>query len=714
MTCKNLWSDSDAAAFVKSYAAKGVSEDLALRTYTSRLLGSDPNLVLHGGGNTSVKTTVKGLFGETISVLCVKGSGWDLSTIEPEGHPAVRLEPLQELRRLSELSDEDMVSNQRRNLINPSSPNPSVEALLHAFLPEKFVDHTHSIALLAIANQPDSEKICRDIYGSRVAIVPYVMPGFELALAAAKAYDRAEEEALKEGVNLEGMVLLKHGLFSFGSNAQKSYERMVTLVQKAEVNLSNYIPITLNDKQIQPTKFKYASTLTFLRGALGRAALNQSILRRWILDLRVNPLTLKLVNDTNLVEWSRRGVATPDHVIRTKARPLVLNKPPFIPEEGLSLASTELNAWQDKVEKELSEYIYEYKKYFQRQNMRSGETKKQLDPLPRLIAIPGLGLIGVGNSSISAGIAADIGEAWASTLIAAESLGCFSPVQEAATFDLEYWSLEQAKLGRTKELPFARHIVVVTGGGSGIGAATAAAFAQQGAEVVVLDKNGEAAKKAAKNCGTNSIGIECDLTDSVQVEFAFNNIASRFGGLDIVVSNAGAAWTGEMSTIHESILRESFELNFFAHQNVAQAAIRLFRIQDSLCKETSKNLGGQLLFNISKQSINPGKGFGAYGTAKAALLALMKQYALEEGKRSIRCNAINADRIKSGLLNESMIKERSKARGLSEADYMAGNLLEEEVRANDVANAFVYLALMGRTTGALLTVDGGNVAAMVR
>jgi rhamnose utilization protein RhaD (predicted bifunctional aldolase and dehydrogenase) len=222
MPVLNRWSEAEATEAIARYGAQGVGEDLALRTYSARLLGADPDLVLHGGGNTSVKTKVTGLLGETIPVLCVKGSGWDLGTIEPPGHPAVRLQELQALRALPALSDEEMVAAQRRNLIDPAAPNPSVEALLHAFLPHKFVDHTHAVALLALADQPDAAEICRQVYGERVALVPYVMPGFDLALAAAAAYEQAEERARAAGVELEGMVLLKHGLFSFGATAQQS------------------------------------------------------------------------------------------------------------------------------------------------------------------------------------------------------------------------------------------------------------------------------------------------------------------------------------------------------------------------------------------------------------------------------------------------------------------------------------------------------------
>jgi NAD(P)-dependent dehydrogenase (short-subunit alcohol dehydrogenase family) len=439
-----------------------------------------------------------------------------------------------------------------------------------------------------------------------------------------------------------------------------------------------------------------------------------------------------VVDDGRLADWARRGVATPDHVIRTKAHPLVL---PAAPAAGDAAA---LEAWSAALAPALQAYAANYQASFSRQNDRVGGIKKPLDPLPRVVAIPGLGLVGIGKSAAEAAVTADIAETWATTLLAAESIGRFEPVGENDTFDMEYWSLEQAKLGKAAEKPLARSVVVVTGGAGAIGAATALAFAAQGADLAVLDLDGEAAAAVARRCGSRALGLACNVTDPLQVQAAFAAVAAHFGGLDIVVSNAGAAWGGRIAELPEADLRASFELNFFAHQHVAQAALALFRLQDTLpCpagaaggnasanqaasagaagagEGVSGRLGGQLLFNVSKQALNPGPGFGAYGTSKAALLALVRQYALEEGGAGIRVNAINADRIRSGLLTDTMIRERSAARGLSEADYMGGNLLGSEVRAEDVAEAFVALARLERTTGALLTVDGGNVAAMVR
>jgi rhamnose utilization protein RhaD (predicted bifunctional aldolase and dehydrogenase)/NAD(P)-dependent dehydrogenase (short-subunit alcohol dehydrogenase family) len=711
MPVLNRWSETDAAAAVADYGAQGIGEALALRTYSARLLGADPQLVLHGGGNTSVKTTVTGLLGETIPVLCVKGSGWDLATIEPPGHPAVRLEPLRALRTLEALSDEAMVAAQRNNLIDPAAPNPSVEALLHAFLPHTFVDHTHSSALLALADQPDAAEVCRRVYGERVVLVPYVMPGFALAKACADLYEQAAERAAASGVELEGMVLLQHGLFSFGATARQSYERMIALVALAEQHLAS------GQHALQPAVLAARSApasrlLPLLRGAIGRAAAAAGVRRHWLLDLRDTPLARSVSDDLRLDDWARRGVATPDHVIRTKAHPLVLPPAPAN-DDGAALA-----AWCAALDPALAAYAADYRACFERQNALVGGIKKPLDPLPRVMAIPGLGLVGLGRSAADAAVTADIAEAWATTLLAAESIGRFAPVGEADTFAMEYWSLEQAKLGKAAEKPLARTVVLVTGGAGAIGAATARAFAAQGADLAVLDCDGPAAVAVAASCGGRALGLACDLLDPVQVAAAFAAVAARFGGLDIVVSNAGAAWGGRMADLSDADLRASFELNFFAHQRVAQAALALFRAQDAQpdgpASSPSQRLGGQLLFNVSKQALNPGPGFGAYGTSKAALLALVRQYALEEGAAGIRVNAINADRIRSGLLTEAMIHERAAARGLSEAEYMGGNLLGAEVRAEDVAEAFVALARMERTTGALLTVDGGNVAAMVR
>lgn len=684
---QSQWSDSDAAEAVARYAAQGVNEDVALRTYSARLLGRDPALVMHGGGNTSVKTTAIDLYGDPVEVLCVKGSGWDLATIEPAGHPAVKRAPLDKLRRLQALSDEDMVNAQRQNLMDSAAPNPSVETLLHAYLPHRFVDHTHSVTVCALVDQPDAEAVAREVWGDRVAVVPYIMPGFQLAKAAAEAFEANPE--------VEGLVLLKHGVFSFGATARESYERMISLVSEAERH------VAARDAALEHVRIPAAretppsiaaDRLPRLRGALSRAAAEADASAPWLLYLRSGAEVRRLVDDPRLIKLARRGVSTPDHVIRTKGWPVVL--PDAHSADWLAGAETAIAA-----------FAADYRAYFERHAVRAGGAKRMLDPLPRLCAIPGLGLVGIGKGAAEASVAADIGEAWAATVLRAEALGRFEPIGEADLFDMEYWSLEQAKLGRAAEKRLARRVVVITGAAGAIGAAIARAFAAEGAEVALLDVEGDAVARVAKAIGGAALARACDVTDPSAVRSAFNAVAARFGGVDVVVSNAGSAIAGAMADLPDADLRRSFELNFFGHQAVAQEAVRLFRRQA---------IGGALLFNVSKQAVNPGRDFGAYGTAKAALLALVRQYALEHGAEGVRVNAVNADRIRSGLLTPEMIAARSTSRGLSEAEYMGGNLLGREVTAEDVAQAFVASSLLPATTGNVLTVDGGNVAAMMR
>ncbi|HZZ36757.1 MAG TPA: SDR family oxidoreductase, partial [Caulobacteraceae bacterium] len=399
-------------------------------------------------------------------------------------------------------------------------------------------------------------------------------------------------------------------------------------------------------------------------------------------------------NDARLADWARRGVATPDHVIRTKRSPLVLPAP-----------TGALAVWREAAEAEIETFVGAYEAYFARNVDRFPEGRKALDPVPRVATIPGLGLVGFGKTAAEAAVTADIAESWATTLLMAEAVGRFEPVGEADTFDLEYWSLEQAKLGKAAERRLERHVALVTGGGGAIGAAVARAFAAEGAEVAVLDLDLGAAERAARAAGKQALAIACDVTDAASVKAAFAAVVRRFGGIDIVVSNAGSATTGMIADLSAEALRASFELNFFGHQNIAQAAVAIMKAQ---------GLGGCLLFNVSKQAVNPGPDFGAYGTSKAALLALVRQYALEHGAEGVRANALNPDRIRSGLLTEEMIAARAAARGVDTGAYMAGNLLGQEVTAEDVAEAFVFAALMRKTTGAVITVDGGNVAAMMR
>ena len=683
---QSAWTDRDADAAVARYASLG--RDLALRVYTTRLLGQDPRLVLHGGGNTSVKTRLADLNGEDVDVLCVKGSGWDMGTIEPAGLPAVRLVPLLKLRARESLSDEEMVRLQRANLIDPAAPNPSVEALLHAFLPHKFVDHTHSTAVLALTDQPDGEALCREVYGTRVGYVPYIMPGFGLAKAAAQAFEADP--------SVEGLILVKHGIFSFGADAREAYERMIALVTLAEERLARRRKPAFISAKLPSRPADVADVAPIVRGA---CSLPDSKIdgawKRLVLDFRCNDAVMNFVNGAEVARYGQAGVVTPDHNIRIKNWPLAV----AAPDAG------DLAGFDKQVRGAVAAFGERYRDYFTRNNARVGGIKTMLDPMPRVVLVPGVGLFGLGRGKKDAKIAADLAEAAVATVTDAEAVGRFEPLPEADLFDVEYWSLEQAKLGSAREAPLAGQVAVITGAAGAIGFATAKAFAAAGAEVALLDLDGAAAQAKAKAIGGGALGLRCDVTDAASVQEAFAQVASAFGGVDIAVSNAGAAWQGRIGEVDEAVLRESFELNFYGHQRVAQAAVRIMRAQGT---------GGCLLFNVSKQAVNPGPDFGPYGLPKAATLFLVRQYALDYGSEGIRANAVNADRIRSGLLTEEMIASRSKVRGVSEAAYMRGNLLGREVAAEDVAQAFLAQAMALKTTADVTTVDGGNIAAALR
>ena len=680
---KSQWNDAVARETVKAYAAEGVGEDIGLRVYTTRLLGRDPLLVLHGGGNTSVKTRRRDDLGEEHAVIAVKGSGADMADIEPWGLPAVKLEPLLKLRALDALSDEAMVNVQRLNLLDSSAPNPSVETLLHAFLPHKFVDHTHAAAVLSLVDQPDGEALAREVYDGRMGIVPYIAPGFGLAKAAVEVFEQKPD--------VEGFILHKHGIFTFGGSAREAYERMIEMVSLAESRLRQGRPVVFPARSIAAATAAAAEIAPLIRGA---AAIKPEGAEptRFIAEFRTAPEILDYVNGAELDTYSQRGVVTPDHIIRTKNRPLIV--PP--PEAG------KLDDFADAVRAAVARFVADYDAYFGRENAALGNTKTKLDSSPRVVLVPGVGLFGLGRTAKDASIAADLAENTIEVVTDAEAIGRYEPLPESDLFALEYWSLEQAKLKGAVVKPLTGQVAVVTGAGA-IGVATAKALAADGAAVAILDIDGEAANTAA--AAIKGLGFTCDVTKAEQVKAVFASVCERFGGVDILVSNAGAAWQGRIGEVSDELLRKSFELNFFAHQTVAQEAVRIMLKQGT---------GGVLLFNLSKQAVNPGPNFGPYGLPKAATMLLMRQYALDYGAQGVRSNGVNADRIRSGLLTDEMIAARSKARGVSEAEYMSGNLLHAEVTAADVAQAFVALAKARKTTGHIETVDGGNIAAALR
>ena len=421
-----------------------------------------------------------------------------------------------------------------------------------------------------------------------------------------------------------------------------------------------------------------------LRGLLARPASEpDGEPGRFLLAFRGGERIRRFVDGAEVARYGLAGTVTPDHALRTKSWPVLL---PLAEAGALDDFAREAAAAVRKFEAD-------YMAYFERGNARAGGGLTALDPAPRVLLAPGVGLFAAGRDAKSAAIAADLAEAAIEVIADAERIGRFTSIGEEDLFDIEYWPLEQAKLGRAAPPPLAGQVAVVTGAAGAIGQAVMAAFRAEGAEPVGLDLD----------AGPDIIA--CDVTRPEAVAAAFAGVCRRHGGVDILVSNAGAAWQGRIGEVDEAALRRSFELNFFAHQTVSQAAVRIMLAQGT---------GGSLLFNASKQAVNPGPDFGPYGLPKAATLALMRQYAIDYGQDGIASNAVNADRIRSGLLDDAMVAARAKARGVSETGYMRGNLLGREVRAADVARAFTDLARARRTTGAVLTVDGGNIAAAMR
>jgi rhamnose utilization protein RhaD (predicted bifunctional aldolase and dehydrogenase)/NAD(P)-dependent dehydrogenase (short-subunit alcohol dehydrogenase family) len=681
---KSRWSDPEFRSIVDGYVRSGLNRDLATRVYTTRLLGGDPELVLHGGGNTSVKTVAKDADGSEVAVICVKGSGWDMATIEPPGLPAVRLKELAALARFDALSDMEMVRQQRRLLMDPAAPNPSVEAILHALIPARHVDHTHANAIVSITNQPDGEALVRDLFPDSI-IVPYVMPGFDLAKVCAKA--------LAAAPGATSMILMRHGVFTWSDDPRESYEAMIELVDRAERRLAEGRPRPFSPAP-QPTRLASpAEIMPILRGRLAQRTAVEGRPKRMVLTFRASPAILDFCNAKNVADLASSGNATPDHVLHIKRKGVALPAP----EIG------KLDAFAAELDAALADYVADYRAYFERNNARVGGDRIMLDPLPRVFYVAGLGIVAAGASAKGAKISADIAEATVDVIAKAEGVHGWVPLPEAEIFDVEYWSLEQAKLAKQTEKPLSGQIAVITGGASGLGLAVVKALHDEGAEVAILDIATDAVVAAAKSVG--GLGLVCDVTDAEAVDRSVAETVKAFGGVDILISNAGAAFQGSLAKVPDEVFEKAFALNFWAHHYVARATVRVMEIQRT---------GGALVFNVSKQAVNPGPDFGPYGTSKAALMALMRQYAVEHGASGITSNAVNADRIRTGLLTDQMVTERSKARSVTPETYMRGNLLQREVLASDVAAAFVHLAKARTSTGAVLTVDGGNVAAMMR
>ena len=653
---KSLWNDGEAVSY---------QGELAQRVYTSRLLGRDHRLVLHGGGNTSVKIRESNLFGEIEHILYVKGSGWDLETIEVPGFAPVRLERVLRLATLQRLEDAQMVQELRGALTNPSAPAPSVETILHAQLPHRFVDHTHADALLAITNTKDGGARIQDIYGDSVVIVPYVMPGFDLAKLVAEQFPREANE------RTVGLVLLNHGFFSFGETARESYERMIDLVSRAEAYLESRSAVTLAPRVGVEHAGPDRTELVSLRRQVSDVAGFPLIMAT-----HHSPKEVAFVQRPDLSNVAGQGPATPDHVIRTKRLPLV--------------------------GRDVAQFKAEYEAYFNNYAKTSKLPLKMLDPAPRIILDPELGLLTLGRTAQDASIAFDVYEHTIDIVLQAAALGGYQALPAADIFAVEYWDLEQAKLKRSGGPPtFAGEIALITGAASGIGKASAEAFLRRGAAVVALDLNPAVCDLFGKR--PDFLGVQCDVTQTDTLEEALDRTVEAFGGLDMLVLNAGIFPSSKrIEQLGLAEWRKVMGINLDANLELLSAAYPLLK-----CAPRA----GRVVVIGSKNVPAPGPGAAAYSASKAALNQLSRVAALEWGRDGIRINIIHPNAVfDTGIWTEEVLQSRAANYGLSVEEYRRNNVLGVEVTSRDVAELAAEMCgpLFAKTTAAQVPVDGGN------
>jgi rhamnose utilization protein RhaD (predicted bifunctional aldolase and dehydrogenase)/NAD(P)-dependent dehydrogenase (short-subunit alcohol dehydrogenase family) len=651
----SLWNDPEAEAFK--------DDPKGMRAYTSRLLGRNSDLVLHGGGNTSVKLKDKDFFGEEEDVLFCKGSGWDLAVIEVAGFAPLRLNVLLKLAELETLSDTDMVTQQRVAMLDPKAPNASVEAILHALIPYKYVDHTHADAIIALTNTENGEAKIREVLGDRILIVPYVMPGFVLAK---KVY------GMTRGINwndYDGMVLLNHGLFTFHNDARTSYENTINLVSKAEAYLeSQNATILAEPKGLNETDLL---RLTELRKSVSEAR-GVPVTAKW--DSR--PSAVGYSELANIADIGTRGPVTPDHAILTKRIPMVLDR---------------------KCDDAVEAYGEAYQKYFD-DNREEGMTR--LDNAPRWVIWPGQGIVSLGATFGEAGKIYDLAEHTAKVVQQSEALGGWKSLSPKDVFDVEYWELEQAKLKSKKSVPpLQGKVALVTGAASGIGKACAEQLHAAGASVVATDLN--PAITELFNFST-FVGQVCDVTDTKALKNSVETAVSTFGGLDIVVSNAGNFPQGQyIDQMDDKAWDMSLALNLTQHKNLMRFSIPFLK----------KGIDPSFIFIGTKNIPAPGPGASAYSVAKAGLNQLMRVAALELGAHNVRVNIVHPDCVfDTGIWSGGVLEARAEKYGITVEEYMTRNLMKTPVESVEVANMVVAMAgkVFLKTTGAQISVDGGN------
>jgi rhamnose utilization protein RhaD (predicted bifunctional aldolase and dehydrogenase)/NAD(P)-dependent dehydrogenase (short-subunit alcohol dehydrogenase family) len=680
---RSLWDDAE---------ARGYRGDLGLRVYTSRLLGRDRSLVLHGGGNTSVKLRQPNLFGEEEEVLYVKGSGWDLATIEESGFAPLRLAAVRRLAELPALSDPQMVEQLSAQALRAGAPPPSVEAILHAVLPHRFVDHTHADAVVTVTDTADGAERVREIYSDSVIVIPYVMPGFALARAVFERLAADDAGPAREQPPA-GMVLLKHGIFSFGETARESYERMIHLVGLAEDYLRARNAWVLDPadrgetaaaggqatgEQATGGQATGGGTATSGQAAAIagiRRELSAAAGRPLVLTSRRDARTLRFVRRPDLAEVALQGPATPDHVLRTRRLPLL--------------------------GRDVGAYAAAYRGWFAEHAPAAREPKTMLDPAPRIVLDPELGMLAAGRTAAEAAIAAELYEHTMDVIERADRLGGYRVLSAAELFEFEYWDLEQAKLKRAGEPPpLAGEVALVTGAASGIGKACVEALLARGAAVAALDRDPRIATLFSPPA---AVGVVCDVTVEEQVAGAVDAAVAAFGGLDLLILNAGIfPDSRDIAELALDEWRRVMAVNLDANLIVMRRCHGLLRLAPR---------GGRVAVIGSKNVPAPGPGVAAYSASKAALQQLARVAALEWGRDGIRVNVVHPNAVfDTALWTEERIAARAAAYHQEVEAYRKSNVLGVEVRSRDVAEVAVELCgpRFSRTTGAQIPVDGGN------
>jgi rhamnose utilization protein RhaD (predicted bifunctional aldolase and dehydrogenase)/NAD(P)-dependent dehydrogenase (short-subunit alcohol dehydrogenase family) len=656
---RSRWSDHDASR---------CAGDLALRVYTSRLLGAEPSLVLHGGGNTSVKSSITNLFGEEERVIYVKGSGWDLETIEAAGFSPCRMQPLLALSKLGTLSDPQMAAELRKSMTDVSAPSPSVEAILHAILPARFVDHTHADSILTMTNSPGGEHRVRELFGDRLVYVPYVMPGFKLARLCAEVYPAQARR------NTVGMLLLKHGLFTFGETAQDSYERMIELVSLAEGYLAkrgSSTPVSVELRRgsaTEPASKSLRADIATLRKAVSDVAGSPMIL-----SVHTDTEALAFATRSDVREVSQRGPATPDHVIRTKRVPMV--------------------------GRDVTAYASAYREYFRELGDAS---LTMLDPAPRVILDPELGLGTIGRTAKEAAIVEDIYRHTMQIISGATVLGGWEALAAQDIFDVEYWDLEQAKVRKGGTPPvLTGEVAVVTGAASGIGKASVASLLSRGAAVVGLDRSSTVGSLHRRK---DYLGLTCDVTSESEISRSLEAGVRAFGGLDMLILNAGIfPPSAPVSALSSDTWRKTMSINLDANLVLLRESHPLLALSPR---------GGRVVIIGSKNVPAPGPGAAAYSASKAALQQLARVVALEWGGDRIRVNTIHPNAVfDTGIWTAEVLAARATSYGVSVEEYKTNNVLKVEVTSRDVAELAAELCspVFAKTTGAQIPVDGGTI-----